>query len=255
MTDKPVVVVGTPVPKIGDLSWASRGYFGLPEEPFTFVFTFDGASRFTRKNPQAVARAFQAAFPGDDGVQLVIKTHNTNWLSAADERTYAELRRIARADRRVILIDESFSATEVHGLISVCDCYVALHRSEGLGLGMAEAMKLRVPVIATGYSGNADFTTEATAWPVRHRLVPVPPRDFVYEEDGQVWADPDVEHAAERMREVRSGVGRDARVRAAYELVSSRFDVRSIGERCRERIEAIRAGAAGEVAGVRADAA
>lgn len=244
VTDKPVVVVGTPVPKIEDVSWANRRAFGLPEDRFTFVFTFDGASRFTRKNPLATVRAFQQAFPGDDGVQLVVKTHNTEWLTSADERTYAELRRAARADRRIVVIDESFTSNEVHALISVSDCYVALHRSEGLGLGMAEAMKLRVPVIATGYSGNADFTTEATSWPVRVSLVPVPPRDFVYEEDGQVWADPDVDHAAMRMLEVRTGADRDARVRRAAELVKERYDVAVIGRAYRERIEAIRAGLA-----------
>ena len=88
-TDKPVIVVGTPVPKIGDLGWASRGYFGLTDGPFTFLYTFDGASRFTRKNPQGAIRAFQQAFPGDDGVRFVIKTQNTQWLTAADERLYA----------------------------------------------------------------------------------------------------------------------------------------------------------------------
>ena len=134
VTDKPVVVVRTPVPRIDDLSWATRGYFGIPEGKFSFIFTFDGASRFTRKNPLGAVTAFQQAFPADETVQLVIKTQNTQWLSAADERIYAELRQVSRRDRRIVVIDESFSSNEVHGLISVCDCYVALHRSEGFGL-------------------------------------------------------------------------------------------------------------------------
>lgn len=241
VTDRPVVVVGTPVPKIESVGWASRRYFGIPDGPFTFVYTFDGASRFTRKNPLAAVRAFQSAFPGDDGVRFVIKTQNTNWLSGRDERTYAELRRCVREDRRLVVIDESFSSNEVHGLISVCDCYVSLHRSEGFGYGMAEAMKMRVPVIATGYSGNADFTTEATSYPVRFRLVPVPAKDFVYEEDGQVWADPDVEHAAERMREVRTDPNRKAKVKRALAAIHARYDEHAVGRSYLGRIEAIRA--------------
>ncbi len=244
-TDKPVTVVGTPVPRIGDLTWANRAYFGIPEDRFTFAYTFDGASRFTRKNPVAAVRAFQLAFPGDEHVHFVIKTHNTQLLSSADEATYAALRRTAREDRRITIIDDSFTSNEVHGLISVCDCYVALHRSEGLGLGMAEAMKLRVPVIATGYSGNADFTTEANAWPVRYTLVPVPARDFVYDEPGQEWAEPDVEHAAQRMLEVRTSPDREARVQRAYEFVQARYDIETVGRGYRERFAAIRAGLAG----------
>jgi glycosyltransferase involved in cell wall biosynthesis len=182
----------------------------------------------------------------------VLKTQNTQWLTAADEHIYAELRRQSERDRRIIVIDESFSANEVHGLISVCDCYVALHRSEGFGYGMAEAMKLRVPVIATGYSGNADFTTEETAWPVRHRLVPVPARDFVYEEEGQEWADPDLEHAAMRMLEVRTDPRREARLEAAHALVHARYDAAVVGRTYRERIAAIRAGLA-TAAGPRSD--
>jgi glycosyltransferase involved in cell wall biosynthesis len=242
ITDKPVVVVRTPVPPIGELVWASRRCFDIAEDKYTYLYTCDGASRFTRKHPLAAVRAFRLAFPSDDRVQLVIKTQNTDHLPPPDERMYAEIRRIARSDRRVVVIDECFSSNEVHGLISVADCYVALHRSEGFGYGMAEAMKLRVPVIATGDSGNADFTTEATAYPVRFTRVPVTANDFVYEEPGQEWAEPDVEHAAQRMIEVRSDPRRAVRIERAFELIRTKYDERSVGETYRERIEAIRAG-------------
>ena len=242
VTDKPVVVVRTPVPRIDDVSWATRRYFGIAEGKFTFVYTFDGASRFTRKHPLGAVDAFQRAFPADDSVQLVLKTQNTQWLTAPDERIYAGLRAHARRDRRIVVIDESFSSNEVHGLISVCDCYLALHRSEGFGFGMAEAMKLRVPVIATGDSGNADFTTEETSWPVRFRRVPVTSREFVYAEDGQEWADPDLEHAAARMLEVRTDPKRAVKVQRAYEFIHAHYDRDVVGETYRQRIEAIRAG-------------
>jgi glycosyltransferase involved in cell wall biosynthesis len=250
ITDKPVVVVRTPVPKIEGLAWASRRCFGIPERRFTFVFTFDGASRFTRKHPLAVVDAFQRAFPADDGVTLILKTQNTDRLHPLDERLYARIRRRARADRRIVVIDESFSSNEVHGLIAVSDCYVSLHRAEGFGYGMAEAMKLKVPVVATADSGNADFTTEETAWPVRFRRVPVPRTAFVYAEDGQEWAEPDLEHAAQRLREVRSDPHRQKKVERAYELITTTYEESAVGRTYRERIEAIRAGA-----GVDAEAA
>jgi glycosyltransferase involved in cell wall biosynthesis len=240
VTSKPVIVARVPVAEMGDLSWASRSYFGLPERPFTFLYTFDGASRLTRKNPLAAVHAFRTAFGSREDVQLVLKLQNTDWLTPADEKLFAELRRLSRADRRVVLVNESFSSREVHGLIASADCYVALHRSEGFGYGMAEAMKLGVPVIATGYSGNLDFTTEETAYPVRYRLVPVSAADFVYDEPGQEWAEPDVEHAAERMLEVFEGRNRAAKVARARELVERVYGEATVGAAYRSRIDAVR---------------
>lgn len=245
VTDRPVHVVRTPVPRIADVGWASRAYFELPEDPFTFVYTFDGASRFTRKHPLGAVEAFQRAFPGDDGVRLVLKTQNTGALAPLDQRLYAEIRRRAAADRRLLVIDENFASHEVHALISVCDCYVGLQRSEGFGFGMAEAMKLRVPVIATADSGNAVFTTEETAYPVRFTRVPVPAEAFVYDEAGQEWAEPDLDHAAERMREVRVDPRRGERVARAHALMTNEYSEAAVGRLYRERLEAIRARLAG----------
>ena len=241
VTTKPVLIVGTPVPKISDVSWATRSYFEIPEDKFTFVFTFDGFSRFSRKNPLGGLDAFRQAFPDDDGVHFVVKTQNTSMLTPMDERIYAELRTLAKHDPRITVIDETFTSNEVHGLISLCDCYVALHHSEGFGLGMAEAMRMKVPVIATDYSGNVEFATEDTAWPVRCRRVPVPRGGYFFEEEGQEWVDPDIGHAAERMREVRTDPLRQAKVDRAYDLITRRYDVSAVGRTYRQRIEEIRA--------------
>ena len=57
--------------------------------------------------------------------------------------------------------------------MSSCDAYVSLHRSEGIGLTIAEAMGLGKPVIATGWSGNTDFMDVSNAFPVGYRLVEI----------------------------------------------------------------------------------
>ena len=185
-TDKPVVVMRTPIPRFDDLSWATRDYFGIPRDKFTYVFTFDGASRVTRKNPVAVVEAFQRAFPTDEGVQLVINTQNTKLLSPSDETLYADIRRRARRDRRIMVIDESFTSNEVHALI------------------------------------------------------PVPEQDFVYAEAGQEWAEPDVEHAAKRMLEVRTDPNKKTKIQRAFERINELYGEAVVGEAYRARIEAIR---------------
>jgi hypothetical protein len=135
----------------------SREKFGLGEG-FVFLFTFDFMSVLKRKNALGLIDAYCNAFSPNDGTLLVLKTIN-------GERRLPELEKIrwrAKDRQDIVIIDQYFDVEESSALMNVCDCYVSLHRSEGLGLTMAEAMLLGKPVIATAYSGNMDFMTNET---------------------------------------------------------------------------------------------
>jgi glycosyltransferase involved in cell wall biosynthesis len=193
-TSKPVHRVALPV-ELPAIRAFDRAEFGLPAGPFLFCFHFDFHSFAQRKNPQAAIDAFRRAFPPDDRrAALLLKTIN----GAAAPGPMAALREAAGDDPRILLIDGFLDHEAAVGLMSVCDAFVSLHRSEGFGLGMAEAMCLGKPVVATGYSGNLDFMTPVNSCLVRHRLVPVGDGEYPYGA-GQHWAEPDVEHAAECM--------------------------------------------------------
>lgn len=173
-----------------------RADFGLPEDVFLFCFHFDFHSFAQRKNPQAVIDAFRGAFDASDRrAALLIKTIN----GEAAPGPMAALREAIAGDPRMILFDRFLEPAAAIGLTAACDAFVSLHRSEGFGLGMAEAMVLGKPVIATGYSGNLDFMSEANSCLVRHRLVPVAPGEYPFGE-GQHWAEPDLDQAAAHMR-------------------------------------------------------
>ena len=131
----------------------SREEFGLADKPFTFLFNFDYYSFVERKNPAALVKAFKQAFPDELDVSLVLKTTGAERGPDA----VATLRRLADADPRIVFLDRNLEREAMWGLLSIADCYVSLHRSEGLGLGLAESMILGKPVIGTGYSGNMDF--------------------------------------------------------------------------------------------------
>jgi glycosyltransferase involved in cell wall biosynthesis len=173
-----------------------RAHFGLDREPFHFLYTFDFLSFPQRKNPQAAVQAFGRAFPrGDEPARLVLKTMN----ASAGAPAFRELAAAAATDPRILLMNRTLSRAEVVALASCCDAFVSLHRSEGFGRGPAEAMALGRPVVVTAYSGTMDFTTPETACLVDFRLVPVAAGDYPMHED-QVWAEPDVDHAAAQMR-------------------------------------------------------
>ena len=174
----------------------SKSSFGL-DDKYTFLFCFDFFSIFQRKNPMAIIEAFRKAFPKRDDVQLVIKTqnghHHRHVLNTA-------LQEIA-GDPRIIWMDVSMDQKRRYDLINASDCYVSLHRSEGFGLTMAEAMLLKKPVIATGYSGNLDFMTRDNSFLCSYNLVPIGQGNHHYSSHG-VWADVDIDEAAFWMEHV-----------------------------------------------------
>jgi len=195
--DRPVAIIPSstgfkPGPSAG------RRYFNVPESAYAFLFGFDLRSFHERKNPMAVVEAFAEvirARPTRDMV-LVVK------MSGADDRPEAanEIRR-RLAERtanlglgRVSLIERDLTDRETKDLIRCCDCFISLHRSEGFGRFLAEAMLHARPVIGTAYSGNMAFMNPEVSCLVDFRLVPVAPGAYPFWED-QVWAEPDLEGA------------------------------------------------------------
>jgi glycosyltransferase involved in cell wall biosynthesis len=231
-TDKPVVWMPLAV-DVQPLPSLDRTYFHLPEDKFVFLFSFDFASFATRKNPWAVLDAFEQAFErGDERVHLVVKAMH---LPEHNEQVEALEERVAK-DSRIRLISQVLSHREIAGLANRIDCYVSLHRSEGFGRGMAEAMHLGKPVIATGYSGNMDFMSEDSACLVDYSIVPVKEGEYPHHE-GQVWADPDIEQAASYMRRLvdEPAYGRELGRRARRRLTSE-FSPSHAGRRMKDRL-------------------
>jgi glycosyltransferase involved in cell wall biosynthesis len=189
----PVHTIRVPV-EPGPADEATRAELGMPEG-FCFFFLFDYRSVFRRKNPLGLVDAFCRAFEPGEGPSLVIKSICSDEFPA--ER--AELA-AAVADRPEIhLIEDTVSPGMKNAMIAGCDCYVSLHRSEGLGLTMAEAMYFGRPVIATAYSGNLDFMTEENSYLVPHEMIEIGRGAEPYPPDQQ-WAEPDLDRAAELMR-------------------------------------------------------
>jgi glycosyltransferase involved in cell wall biosynthesis len=227
----PVEIIPVPVLVNPDKS-LRRASFGLPEQRFLFFFYFDFASFITRKNPGGVIEAFRRAFPnGTEQVALLIKAHGTGAFE--DRRAWLAEQ---AADSRIYIIDRTLLRGQIDTLINLADCFVSLHRSEGFGFGMAEAMALGKPVIGTDYSGNTDFLTDKTGFPVSYRLLAVAPGAYPGGGD-QVWAEPDVEHAAWLMRRVVAGKGDAAeRADAGRCYMAEHHSPEAVGRKCRDRL-------------------
>ena len=196
-----------------------RAAFGLPEGAVVTLTAFNLASSFERKNPLATIAAHRLAFGERLDRQLLIRVGNPHHFPADFER----LRAAAQAPN--ITIDtRTLAAADTHALTAACDIVLSLHRSEGFGLGLAEAMLLGRAVVATDWSGNTDFMDEGCAAMVPARLIPARDPRGVFEAPGAVWADPDPAAAAARLRhladdaEARRAMGMRARAAAAIRL-------------------------------------
>jgi glycosyltransferase involved in cell wall biosynthesis len=179
-----------------------RADFELPVDRFVVLFTCDFSSYIERKNPLAAIAAFRAAFPaGDEDALLLIKTFSG--ALPAYRAQLEQLRAAAAGDARILVRDEVLARDAAYGLTSVCDAYLSLHRAEGLGLGMAEAMLLGKPVVATAWSGNLAFMNADNSCLVGYQLVPVGEREYVHGA-GQQWAQADVGQAAHHLRRLHA---------------------------------------------------
>ena len=206
----------------------------LPKRPgrFRFLFTFDFMSYWQRKNPLAVVEAFRRAFRPDAPVELIIKTVHGHY---SPEGMAAVRQAVEGAP--ITIVDGVWTRAETLKLMASCDCFVSLHRSEGFGLSLAEAMALGKPVIATAYSGNLDFMTEKNSLLVRYRLIQLQ-EDYGPYMKGSHWADPDVEQAATYMRWIVAHPWQAQRLgRRAAATIQRSFSPHAVGLRIKHHLQ------------------
>jgi glycosyltransferase involved in cell wall biosynthesis/SAM-dependent methyltransferase len=228
----PCPVVRVPLPiEIPQPSGDDIG-FALGGDAFTFLFLFDFWSTLQRKNPLGLVRAFTRAFEPGEGPRLLLKSFNGDYKPDR----LAQLRAAAGGRDDIVVVDRFVSDQQRVNLINRCDAYISLHRSEGFGLTLGEAMALGKPVIGTGFGGNVDFMTHANSWLVDYEETLVGPEGENYPAHG-TWAEPDLDHAAELMRHVwENREEASARAERGRLDVAEHFSLEAVGGMARARL-------------------
>ena len=216
----------------------------LPLSACLFCFSFDLNSSIHRKDPEAALNAFLMAFPlekfGPEEVGLVLKVHPPK----TPHRAWSALKSLAKQDKRLHIIEETLPRAELLSLYQACDCFVSLHRAEGFGRGIAEALQLGLRLIVTDYSGNVDFCRLAEfsnrIKRIQYRLVKVGTGQYPYAEN-QVWARANKRTAAMAMVEVFAEVKTSkGKLMAVPEGGWPMFSPEQVGRRYLERLNEIR---------------
>jgi glycosyltransferase involved in cell wall biosynthesis len=180
-----------------------RARFGLREDSVAFLAMADMMSIAGRKNPFAAVQVFRAAFAADDTrVQLIVKIANAH----RDVTAHEQLLALVAGHPQILLLEESLDRPTLNRLLDSVDCFVSLHRSEGFGLVIAEAMARGKVVVATDWSGNTDFMNAHNALPVDYRLVSLQADAGPYRQ-GERWAEPSLDDAVAKMRQVVGDAG------------------------------------------------
>ena len=237
MCKKPIIHM----PETGEIvlsTFLSRRYFRIPESDYIFLFFFDVRSYLKRKNPYGVINAFRQALllRPVAKIRLVLKVNGAELAPQVMEELRDYMADIAE---HITLLDRLLSDNETKNLVRCCDCFVSLHRSEGFGHGMAEAMSLGKPVIATAYSGNMEYMASEVSYNVGYSLIPLQKGDYPHYQD-QVWAEPNVDDAIKYMIELIDNPmnGRIIGQKARQHMFIN-FSYKTIGLQYLQRIEQI----------------
>lgn len=204
------------------------------ERPFTVLTMFDMGSSLARKNPLAAVAAFRKAFGDDRNTRLLVKVLNGDSFAAGR----ADLERSIAGAANIELIERRLTLDELAALYDRSDALLSLHRAEGFGLPLAEAMLRGVAVIATDWSGNVDFLSKETGFPVPYRLVPASDPQRTYDDAGASWADADVGAAARLLVEARDDAqARRRRVESAGRSAQMQWSAERYAKTVREMLQ------------------
>lgn len=187
---------------------ALSGHEPRPRRPFTVLTMADSRSSHVRKNTAGAVRAFCRAFGPSADARLIVKLNGVDPDQAA-------LLGEARSWPNVEVVSSFLDDAGMHALFRSADVLLSLHRAEGFGLPMLEAMAHGLPVVATGWSGNLDFMDASNSVLVDATTVPVQD-DTVYSRHANaIWAEPDGHAASEALVRLRNDTAFYQRISAA----------------------------------------
>lgn len=211
-----------------------RADFQLPEDKFLFLMMYDHSSCMERKNPIGVMQAFMQAFDKEDGkVGLVIKINNPV------KEDIKKIKTIMNGYQNIYFIQDTLSRDQVNSLIQCVDVVVSLHRAEGFGLVLAEAMLLGTPTIATNWSSNTEFMNSDVSCMVDYKLITIE-QDMPPFKAGNRWAEPDIGQAAEYMKKLyKNKEFYQKTAENAKTYIKEELSMKRVSDRMEKRLEEI----------------
>ena len=205
-----------------------------------------------RKAPWLLIESFLSEFKPDEPVVLVIKTgkhdfanYRRKWsrpwsfVPGKAVTAFNTFIKTAPNGPEVIHLDEEMTDSDIAWLHKTGHCFVSLTHGEGWGLGSYEAAWFGKPIITTGIGGVLDYLPHDLSYHVNYELVPVRSNVYWASYTGdQRWAQPDLTHARQLMRQVleeRQGAAEKGMRLSEY--VKDHFNSSLIAKKCLNSLE------------------
>lgn len=208
----------------------SRTKFRIPENAFVVFYNFSYKSGLDRKNPEGALRAFAKAFAGESDALMVLKTAASSEFPERARELRGLVDRLGISDK-VRFVDDYLTQKDVLNLTNASDVYLSLHRAEGFGLGIAEAMSLGKPVIVTDYSSTTEFCNSSNSIPIGYKIVEMGVTENKLYSAAEKWAEPDVEEAAHSLSRLYNDTTLRAKLgSAAKESILGQYSIANFKE-------------------------
>ena len=223
-TKKLTMAIPLPVIKAARGGRDFRELLGIPRSAFVALYMYDVRSTNQRKNPEGTVNAFLAFAERHPDAWLVLKI---NRWQQADKKPLSWL----PANPRIRIVSDTLDHAGLSDLYAAADVYLSLHRSEGFGRTLVEAMQHGLSLICTDFSGPADYLTPANAYLVDWRKRAVAKGDYPYTE-GSWWSEPSLLSAVARLEEAWSAKATHSHKQP--EMTGQQFTVAGLAERYRK---------------------
>jgi glycosyltransferase involved in cell wall biosynthesis len=234
LVDKPVTVVHYPIEIETIEDEESKSFYDT--SAFNFLFMFDYNSTLERKNTLNLIDAFEKAFgKNDKSVCLTIKTSKSTRFQKDKEKLMNKI----NGFENIKIVEKIFEKNTLHNIIKGCDSYISLHRSEGFGLTMAEAMFFAKPTIGTGYSGNLEFMTNENSFLVDYEMAKAGV-DYANYDKNTIWSEPNVDHAATLLKKIKENSNSVSKIALKGQAtIKDDFSSQKIGNYIKNRLQTI----------------
>jgi glycosyltransferase involved in cell wall biosynthesis len=153
---------------------------------------FDMHSTINRKNPQACMKAFIEFAKGKEDVYLILKINR--WQN----RGQTELDWLVDHPK-VKIVTETLMPGHLVDLYQASNCYLSMHRSEGFGRTLVEALQNDVALITTNYSGPEDFINDKNAYLIGWQTRKVLAGEYPHSQ-ASTWSEPSIADAVMQLQ-------------------------------------------------------
>ena len=203
-----------------------------------FLFISNCYSDAERKNALGTLRAFHVAFRDREDVSLTLKLSNLEYAPILEKALRKELSGMTNVTLEVGYRPD----VDIDALYRSHHVYVSLHRAEGYGLTLTDALRYGMPVVCTGYSGNMEFSCMPGVNLVEYDLVPIGHERLRYLAE-QTWANPRLNSAVAALRKVAEDFEtQKIAARESAAILADRFSIQRIGEMMQRRLNLVHRG-------------